>query len=282
MTTTQKTKVSNPIVKAKTQSSKVKQNKSQSAVKNLTLQAQLNVTGNKDHHIISLLARGNNSEILTLLNTLEDECNSWVNGSYKKSNDELYQLLANCFEFCGQLNKRDSKQRLNSLKQFYEVKKYRFNEDASLAKKVVGAVFGNIDRRRIGTYAVVLEAAKKAKIERKRLPEWIEQQGGIEEIRLSQSKNFISPAAKSQFVSENFSALPSLGIFKSDKLSFKTDSDKNGKNCIFLAKQKADGSFDIRQIIYNTSVVKAAYVSMYKEHKQQVDQTKITKLKAKL
>ena len=224
--------------------------------------------------VASTVAKSLQSEMLVLLTQMESQCKNWEIGSYKKSNDELYQVLADCLAFCADIGKSNSTKRINSLKAFYELKKYSFNENASLAKKIVGAVFGNIDRRRIGTYAVVIEAAKTANITPDKLPAWIEDQGGIQEIRLSKSATFVSPTNKAQFVSEHISVLPSLGVFKSDRLSAKTNSDKKGQTCILLATQKTDGSFDIRELIYSSNVIKVAQVTMYKNHKELVTQKK--------
>lgn len=235
----------------------------------------------KQMDIASTITKSHQPEMVALLAQLEEQCKSWENGSYKKSNDELYQVLANCLIFCGDTGKRNAKKRVKSLKEFYEKRNYAFNENASLTKKVVGAVFGNIDRRRIGTYAVVIEAAKIAKITPNNLPAWIDEQGGIQEIRLAKSATFVSPTEKFNFVSTNLTLLPSLGVLKSDKLSAKSNSDKKGKNCVLLATQKADGSFDIRELIYSTSVVKAAQVSIYKDHKLLVAQKQTTSRKAK-
>ena len=294
MTTT--TKNANTAANAKTTKSKAPflatktQNKSKVTAANSTVQKTLkskvaangsdNTVKNK-MDVASTVAKSYQPEMVALLTQLERQCKSWENGSYKKSNDELYQVLADCLAFCGDVGKKNAKKRISSLKEFYEMKKYPFNENASLAKKVVGAVFGNIDRRRIGTYAVVIEAAKIAKILPNNLPAWIEEQNGIQEIRLAKSVTFVSPMEKSKFVSENLTILPSLGVFKSDKLSAKTNSDKKGESCVLLATQKADGSFEIRELIYNASVVKAAQVSIYKDHKLLVAQKKTTSRKAK-
>jgi hypothetical protein len=46
-----------------------------------------------------------------------------------------------------------------------------------------------VDRRRLSTYSLVLREAIKQKVLATQLAEWIEQNGGIQEIRLSQSAN---------------------------------------------------------------------------------------------
>lgn len=233
-----------------------------------------------DFTIVKTMSRGFEPDMIGLLGTLELRRTQWEENSYRQSNLGLYKLLAECLMFCADIGQGNSKNRMRALKSFYERKGYKFNKEASLAKKVVGAVFGHIERRRIGTYAVVIDAATTAKVQPVDLPKWIESHGGIQAIRLSKSSSYVSPTDKCEYVSDNFDVLPSLGNFKSNKLSAQTDSDKNGKNCVLLATQKADGSFEIRHLIYNSSALKAAQVSIYKEHQQIVAKAASRKVKA--
>lgn len=233
-----------------------------------------------DFTIVRTMSRGYEPDMLGLLSTLESRRTQWEENSYRQSNQGLYKLLAECLMFCGDISNANSKNRMLALKSFYKDKGYNFNKEASLAKKVVGAVFGEIERRRIGTYAVVIDAATTAKVQPVDLPKWIESNGGIQAIRLSKSSSYVSPTNKCEYVSDNFDVLPSLGNFKSSKLSAQTDSNKNGKNCVLLATQKADGSFEIRHLVYNSSALKAAQVSIYKEHQQIVAKTASKKVKA--
>jgi len=226
------------------------------------------------------MSRGFEPDMIGLLGTLELRRTQWEENSYRQSNQGLYKLLAECLMFCAEIGQGNSKNRMRALKSFYERKGYKFNKEASLAKKVVGAVFGHIERRRIGTYAVVIDAATTAKIQPADLQKWIEDQGGVQAIRLAKSSSYVSPTDKCEYVSENFDALPSLGTFKSSKLSVQTNSDKNGENCVLLATQKSDGSFEIRHLVYNSSALKAAQVSIYKEHQQIVAKAASRKVKA--
>ena len=131
---------------------------------------------------------------------------NWEQGSLRKSNDELYAVLQQCKAFCGDLLPADAKQRSTALEKFYKERGWRYNKETPLETRVIRAVFGNVDRRRDSGYSIVLREAKKQRVSILDLPDWIESKGGIQEIRLSQSKNFISPSDKSKVMKERLAS----------------------------------------------------------------------------
>jgi hypothetical protein len=95
------------------------------------------------------------------------------------------------------------------------------------------------------------------------LPTWIENKGGVQEIKLGHSATYVSPKAKAQIGKQYFDGKATIGNAKSELLSQVADAEFMGSPCVLLAEQMADGSFDIKAVVRSTSVVNAAYVALY-------------------
>ncbi len=161
-----------------------------------------------------------------------------------------------------------SKQRNAGLEAFYKQRGYSYKKDAPPATRVVKAVFGAVDRRRLSTYSLVLREAIKQKVLATQLAEWIEQNGGIQEIRLSQSASFIKPAAKVEQARQTFDTLPELASVKSEALTLLADGDFMGECCVLIAEQAANGSFVVRGFTRAGGAVNAAFAALYAEQKK--------------
>lgn len=203
------------------------------------------------------------------LSTLETKRLSWESGAYRTSNQELYGILAECLSFCGEdLSPTQVKERRASLEAFYKERGYKYKKELPIVTRVVKAVFGNIDRRRVSTYSLVLRQAQKKKVAYLDLPQWIEEMGGIQEIRLSQSDSFVSPKTKAENAKKAVQGRSFLGFAKSELLSTQADAEFLGDACVLLAEQQADGSFGVRAILRNDGLVNAAYVALYAKQKE--------------
>jgi len=203
--------------------------------------------------------------------TLEDKRINWEVGAYRTSNLELYGVLAECLGFCGEvLTLSQAKQRSAALEAFFKERSYRYKKDTPLVSRVVKAVFGNIDRRRISTYSLVLREAQKKKISSLNLPQWIEEVGGIQEIRLSQSDTFVSPKTKAESAKQTVQGNSFLGYAKSELLSTQADAEFVGETCVLLAEQQPDGSFGVRAVLRNTGVVNAAFIALYGKQREEL------------
>lgn len=202
-----------------------------------------------------------------MLNSMEAERITWEQGAYRTSNQALYAVLAKCIAFCGELPLAEAKQRSFALEAFFKERGYKYKKETPLASRVVKAVFGNIDRRRISTYSLVLRQAQKDMITTKDLAQWIEEKGGVQEIRLGHSANFVSPKVKADTAKQIVQGRSFLGFAKSELLSKEADADYMGEACVLLAEQQPDGSFGIRCVLRNDGVVNAAFVALYAKQK---------------
>jgi len=137
-----------------------------------------------------------------------------------------------------------------------------------LATRVIRAVFGARDRRRISTYSLVIRQAQKEGIAISNLPKWIEERGGVQEISLGRSATYVSPKDKAEYAKGIMQSKNPIGFAKSELLSFLADADFVGQDCVLLAKQQADGSFGVHAVLRNEGLVNAAYTALYAVQKQ--------------
>jgi hypothetical protein len=204
-----------------------------------------------------------------LLTGMEAKRISWEQGAYRTSNLELYNVLAECLLFAGELPVGESKQRSSALEGFFKARGYKYKKDSHIIARVVRAVFGNIDRRRISTYVLVLRQAQKSKVEATQLAQWIEDNHGIQEIKLARSTTFVSPTDKASIAKADFENLPVLAIAKSEQLSQLADAGYVGEDCVLIAEQLADGGFAIRALVRKEGAVNAAFTALYGDIKAQ-------------
>ena len=203
-----------------------------------------------------------------VLSNLEAERETWEQGAYRTSNQALYAVLAKCLAFATADTAELAKQRNAGLEAFYKLRGYAYKKDAPPATRVVKAVFGAVDRRRLSTYSLVLREAIKQKVMATQLAEWIEQNGGIQEIRLSQSATFVKPAAKVELVRQTFDTLPTLAAVKSEALTLLADGDFIGECCVLIAEQNGEGAFVVRGFTRASGAVTAAFAALYAEQKK--------------
>ena len=194
---------------------------------------------------------------------------AWEQGAYRVSNKELYALLADCLLFSGELPVAESKQRSAALETFFKERGYKYKKDSHIIARVVRAMFGDVDRRRISTYVLVLRQAQKSSVESTQLAQWIEDCGGIQEIKLSRSATFVSPTAKASIAKSDFANLPVLAIAKSEQLTLLADAGFLGEECVFIAEQLAGGSFAIRALVRKEGAINAAFTALYSDIKSQ-------------
>lgn len=198
-----------------------------------------------------------------VLERLAGECKHWNEGAYRTSNQQLYAILAQCLAFGANMDIADARKRSAILEKFYAEKNYVYKKDAPLMTRIVRAVFDGVDRRRWSTYSIVLREAQQQNVLPLQLADWIERNGGVQEIRLAQSKTFVSQKERVAIGSAELVRLECLAVVKADKLERLTAKDKVGAACVLLAEQQADGSFAIKQLLQNSGVVNTALAALY-------------------
>ena len=203
------------------------------------------------------------------LESLEAQRISWESGAYRTSNQQLYAILSECLAYVtADLTVAQAKERNAALEAFFKSRGYAYKAENPLATRIIKAVFGGIDRRQVSTYSLVLRQAIKEGVMPLNLSSWIEGKRGVQEIKLEQSKTYISPKNKTATGKNYFGGKAALGNAKSESLSMLADAGFLGHTCVLLAEQQADGSFDIKALLRSDAAVNAAYLALYQQQKE--------------
>jgi len=202
------------------------------------------------------------------LEALANAKNDWENNAYRTSNDQLYGLLQKCYG----LYKLICADAANAKDRIEEIDAYLLREhntklsaSAHTITKIVKAVFG-ADRRRVSAYSIALRAALDAKITVDKIPQYIRDSGGVEELRLAKSPNAKTAKQKAEdaksTVDKSILAKLNLGA-----LSEKLDPAKVGTQHVLIVTQAADGTLSINALVSATSAVNAALAAYYTQNK---------------
>jgi hypothetical protein len=199
----------------------------------------------------------------TALVELEGKRKQWETTVYRTSNQQLYALLAECYAYGGELAMDQAKERSKVLADFCQSRGYVIKKESPLMTRIVKAVFGNVDRRRISTYSTVLRSAKAANVLPTNLAQWIEDNGGVQEIKLAHSDTYVSPKAKAEKAQSTLATVSSLAVVSSSALTKLADGDFMGEECVLVAQQQPDGSFAIKALTRSATALSAALLAIY-------------------
>jgi len=225
-----------------------------------------NVVSNNKTRIAPAASAG--QQVTDTLTYIASQREQWEAGAYRKSNEELYAILQNCYAVDYAISTAESgaADMRKAITDYAARLGFSFKEGTPVINRIVRCVFGNVLRSRISTYALVLREAKKQNISIDSIPAFIEQAGGVQEIRLSKSATYTSPKQKAEAV-RHTAFSESLAVAKSGALSKLADSTLANTQCVLLATQLPDGTFAINAIVRSEGVIKAALVSLYSQKK---------------
>ena len=200
---------------------------------------------------------------------LATERKAWQEGAFRTSNEQLYEILKNCYKLYNKMCgiQADSKHLREILAKYISENKIAVKDSAHTMTKIVRCVFGN-DRRRVSAYSIVLRAALIAKVQIDAVPDYIRENGGVEELRLAKSPSYVSPKDKAE-VATNWLTDINLAVVKSDKLSGMLDGARVGSQHVLIVTQQADGSLIANAFVSSQSAVTTALGSFYSAHKAQ-------------
>ncbi len=194
----------------------------------------------------------------------------WENNAYRKSNEQLYVLLANCYRMyttmC--LDNDRAKQLRKDLNDYIESNKLTFKKSTHTLVRIVRCVFGEADKRRISTYGIVLRSAFSQQIESTKLVDFIKQYGGVQEIKLAKT-NALSVKAKAQVAVSSLDT-EVIAEIENKAVAVKLDASKVGQRVIFIAKQLANGKFVINGAVNSEGAVNTAMAAYYSANKESI------------
>lgn len=204
---------------------------------------------------------------------LHEETQAWNEGVYKRSNEQLYSILQDCHLLLIQL--RGERKLRKQLDAALEGAGLKTRSNTSLERKVVVAVFG-IENNRINAYVSVLQIAKRDLPKGWTLIEWIEEAGGIEEIR-RKPKEGPTPAEKARrrcaFAEETLSFTKSIGARFKPNRALQPSEEGTYNFSVALVRVDDDGQASIVFGTNKSSLVKAILTQAGTELEEQETNT---------
>jgi hypothetical protein len=213
-------------------------------------------------------------QMLDTLAYIASQREQWEAGVYRKSNEELYSILQNCYavDYAIITAESGAADMRKAITDYAARLGFSFKEGTPVMNRIVRCVFGNVQRSRISTYALVLREAKKRGVNIDDIPQFIEQAGGVQEIRLSKSSTYTSPKRKAE-IARTTAFTASLAIAKSSSLSKLADSKLANTACVLLATQLPDGTFAIHAVVRSEGAIKAVLIAQYTQSKGMLKDT---------
>ncbi|MFZ6755388.1 hypothetical protein ACO0KY_18670 [Undibacterium sp. Dicai25W] len=215
----------------------------------------------------------------------------WEAGVYRTSSLQLYSILANCLSYYDALKAAKETDLISvQFKQFCEKHDITFKKGTQQIYKVVKCVFydealdrnAQRDRRRISAYATVLRLAISNGITAEKLVSWIEDNGGIEDIRVGraakenaetaatqsgQEKKITTKRDKADAARAYMLNKPVLGIATGVELAQQAPAECLNYDVVLIARQRADGTFAILGVVREEAVVVSAQSQYFEQNK---------------
>lgn len=210
-------------------------------------------------NIGNLLTKGNPEHTIgEALDALVTQRVDWENNELASANDGLYALLQHCYSLNNAMSGTgvSAKSLKKGLSNYIEAKGYKFTDATPLIAKIVKCVFG-VDRRRVNAYVSALKVAIAEKKQVMELPKFFKDKGGIEEVRRSNTnkpKTLKEKAALGRTVLEG----EVLATVAGDSLNAKYSNESLEEGVVLLATREDDGTFAVRQVLQNKSVITSA------------------------
>ena len=198
------------------------------------------------------------------LKSLEVARISWETNELAASNRRLYSILVQAYTYYLVMKKDEKdevrKQHTAALEQFITERGYVFTPSSHDMTRVVKCVFG-VDRRRVSAYSIALREALRQEIVAADLVEFLEANGGVEQIRMGGTKP-LSATKRAALVKD--SVLDSqLGIVKFDPLAIGADADWTDKQVVIIATYLPTGELQANAVVKHEGAVNAALAAYH-------------------
>jgi hypothetical protein len=206
---------------------------------------------------------------------------SWETTELAASNKRLYAILKDAYGFYLALkqdsNKDARKGRADELDAFIARRGYTFMPSTHDMTRVVKCVFG-MDRRRVSAYSIALREALRQEIAGPDLVQFIEENGGVEQIRLGFSKP-LSVTKRAAMAAEAVLGTD-LGLFKFDPKLMAADADWADKQVVIVATYLPTGEFQVNAVLRHDSAVNSALAAYYSQQQAKLREAAKTEREA--
>ena len=186
--------------------------------------------------------------IVQQLDVLSARREQWEATDYKKANDGLYALLADCLDvFQARFVKgteQDQKALRASLMQRLQADGIRVVKTSTTLTMLARYVF-NSDRKRAQGYGYVLAAAVSHEKTAAEFPAWVVEQGGLEEIKRRMVKSEAARAKQEAVKAATVSVKGEVELNTLQPLAHVDIEGLTGNYAVLLAKPNVQGGVDI-------------------------------------
>ncbi len=208
---------------------------------------------------------------LTDLKSMEQARIKWETTELAAANNRLYFILTQAYSYYLTM-KNDvatavRKAHLASLDDFIKEHGYAFSATSHDMTRVIKCVFG-VDRRRVSAYSIALREALRQNIAAANLTQFLELNGGVEQIRLGGTKPLTATQRADKVKAEVSNT--ELGHFKFDPAVFAGDPDWNDKQVVIVATYLPTGEFQANAVVQHTGAVNAALSAFYAQQNAKV------------
>lgn len=204
------------------------------------------------------------------LEAMEKARINWEGNELAASNKRLYSILHSSYSYYlgwkNNPNKDSRKAIADDLEKFMKQRGYPTLSNSHDMNRVVKCVFG-VDRRRVSAYSIALREALRQGVSADDLIDFIEANGGVEQIRLGGTKP-LSIKNRAEQVKEEVLAAD-LGMISFDDKLFAGDPDWTDKQVVIVATYFSTGEFQANAVIRDDSAVNAALAAYCSKQKDQ-------------
>lgn len=191
---------------------------------------------------------------------------SWETTELAASNKRLYSILRDAYSYYLVMKqdtvKETRAQYAADLDKFIEARSYTFMPSTHDMTRVVKCVFG-VDRRRVSAYSIALREALRQQVTAADLVAFIEQEGGVEQIRMGGTKP-LSVTKRAEKAKDEVLGTE-LGMLKFDSKLLAADADWADKQVVIVATYLPTGEFQANAVIRHDSAVNTALAAFYSQ-----------------
>ena len=200
------------------------------------------------------------------LKSLEIARISWETTELAQSNNRLYSILQQGYQFYlvmkQDVSKDVRKEKQAALDAFIADRGYSnsFGATTHDMTRVIKCVFG-VDRRRVSAYSIALREALRQEVGVKDLIVFLEQNGGVEQIRMGGTKP-LSTTKRAELVKAEVSEAV-ISTVKFDAVAVKANADWVDKQVVFVATYLPTGEFEVNAVVRHDGAVNTALAAYY-------------------
>ena len=200
------------------------------------------------------------------LKSLETARISWETTELAQSNNRLYSILQQAYQFYLVMKQDESKdvrkEKQAALDAFIEEHGYTnsFGATTHDMTRVVKCVFG-VNRRRVSAYSIALREALRQEVGAKDLIVFMQENGGVEQIRMGGTKP-LSATKRAELVKAEVSEAV-ISKVKFDAETVKANADWVDKQVVFVATYLPTGEFEVNAVVRHDGAVNTALAAYY-------------------